>query len=112
MIVLNSSTNNGGSVIQTIAGHTYIDSSGYSTGTITFTTIINIGNILPVQKIIIGSATSNTTIAGTATLANMAVNGIGGTTVATTVKFKSFVKYQIGFLLEEAHQPYQLFRQK
>jgi hypothetical protein len=58
VIVLNSTTNNGGSVFQTIGGHTYIDSDGYSTGTITFTPIINIGTILPVQKITIGSAVS------------------------------------------------------
>jgi hypothetical protein len=58
VIVLQSTTNNGGSVFQTIGGHTYIDSDGYSTGTITFTPNINIGTILSKQKIVMGSAIS------------------------------------------------------
>jgi hypothetical protein len=58
VIVLKSTGNNGGSVFQTIGGHTYIDSNGYSTGAITFTPNINIGTILSKQKIIMGSAVS------------------------------------------------------
>ena len=53
-LVLKSTGNNGGSVFQTIAGHTYVDSSGYSTGTVTFTPVINIGTILPIQNIFNG----------------------------------------------------------
>ena len=58
VIVFNSSTHIGGSVFQTIGGHTYIDSNGYSTGAITFTPNINIGTILSKPKIIMGSAVS------------------------------------------------------
>ena len=66
------------SVIQQNSGNLYID-NGISA------TSINIGTITPTQTINIGSTTSTVNIKG-----GVMVNAIGGTTVASTVKFKKY----------------------
>ena len=84
VLSLESATSSGGSILQTKNGNTYLDSSMTLSNA---PQSINIGTITPYQNINIGSASSGTNINGT-----MLVNGVGGTTVATQVKFKSYGK--------------------
>ena len=74
-------------IIQNKNKNTYIDNQTSVTGPLVFSPSINIGTITPTQNINIGTTTSTVNIKG-----GLVVNAIGGSTVASTVKYKKYVR--------------------